>query len=88
MSKPRTPAQNDRAKARSESGKFVKNPCDLCGRGCPMRAYFSANRDGLDCGCFGLVVHERCAEKLEAMTDEEFKAAYEMRTIRNAGGAA
>lgn len=63
-------AQLSREKRRSSSGKFRKHPCDLCGKGCPLD-YFSDSRSQTN-GGFGLTLHEKCADKLADLSDEEY----------------
>lgn len=74
----KTSAQHARETARHASGKFVKNPCELCGKGAPMHGYFSWSGVNTN-GGMGLVLHERCVVKLEAMTVEDAVAALEAR---------
>jgi len=65
-------AQIDRTNHRGNDGKFIKNPCDCCGKGCPMD-YYSDPRCNVT-GGFGLTLHARCAAKLETLTDAEYAA--------------
>lgn len=63
-------AQVAREGRRSSAGKFRKHPCDLCGKGCPLD-YFSDSRSQTN-GGFGVTLHEKCADKLADMTDEQY----------------
>lgn len=71
-----TRAQHERNAHRGLNGKFIKNPCEFCGKGCPMN-YFSE-------GAF-TVLHERCAAKLAELTTEENDAMWVL--VQNIRGA-
>lgn len=68
-------AQKARRAART-NGRFERNKCECCGRGAPMD-YFSDPRCGQH--GFGVILCERCANKLGAMTDAEFAAEAALR---------
>jgi len=75
MSKSRP--QQARQMARDRAGKYVSNPCHLCGRGAPLETYYSDDRcNGVFRG-LGLVLHAHCAARLEKMSDEEGLSALE-----------
>jgi len=54
-------AQYDRQAQRDNKGKYIANPCNLCGKGCPLVDYYSSELadEGL-----GVVLHKRCSDKL------------------------
>ena len=67
-----TSAQNSRQAHRDGKGKYIKNPCDLCGKGAPLENYFSddrCNKTG-----FGITLHSRCADKLAKLDDATYEA--------------
>jgi hypothetical protein len=67
--KTRTHPQAERQRVRSSAGKYEKlNPCEVCGRGAGA-SYYSDERVN---GCFegrGLVLCQRCAERLGGLDD-------------------
>ena len=68
-----TAAQSERTRARSGGGKFIKNPCDCCGKGAPMVDYFSDVRDIEGENYQFITLCNRCATKLSDMADADFK---------------
>jgi len=69
--KRKSSAQISREGAREgSSGRFIKNPCDLCGKGAPLQDYFSWSCAN-EYGGMGMVLHERCADKLEQLPPAE-----------------
>lgn len=79
----KTNAQLERESARGASGKFIANPCELCGKGASMTSYWSwehCNDHGI-----GVTLHARCSKKLEKMSEAAALAALkEARGVRAA----
>lgn len=67
-----TTAQDARNAARDNSGRYIKNPCNCCGKGAPMDYFSDARCNGN--GGFGLVLRSRCADRLAKLTDEQYAA--------------
>jgi hypothetical protein len=64
-----TSRQVQRQRACSSKGRYVSNPCDLCGRGVAFGEYVSwehCNEHGL-----GVLLHEECAAKLDELSEGE-----------------
>ena len=66
-----TNAQHTRQSHRDRAGRYVQNPCDLCGKGAPLEDYFSDDRCNRE-GGFGLVLHSRCADRLAKLDDAAY----------------
>ena len=71
MNKTKTESQHLRNKMRGTGGRYTPNPCDLCGKGCPVDGPSDA-RCNSTVGGWGVRLHERCAVKLEGLTDSEY----------------
>lgn len=69
----KTEAQAMRETERDGAGRFVKNPCDYCQKGAPMNGP-SDERCNTTPGGFGITLHNRCADKLAKLSDEDYVA--------------
>lgn len=63
-------AQTDRQNLRTRNGRYAANPCDCCGKGCKVSAYFSDERSRTT--GFGVILCEACADLLAEVDDAEY----------------
>lgn len=66
-----TAKQTLRQRTRKDGRYSTLNRCELCGKGCGAE-YFSDSRSN-ETGK-GVTLHEKCADKVAAMTTEEMMA--------------
>jgi hypothetical protein len=67
-----TRSQDLRSEAKDSSGRFIKNPCDCCGKPAPMDSYSDERCNKF--GGYGITLRLSCANRLAKLTDAEFEA--------------